>query len=180
MKVARSPRNFPADGYVEHGMRHIIIAVALALLARPAAAQFPARVQPGVRVRVWLPEAQQQDKGPWRRQLLRATVSEVNTDTLRLTVPGTQGLLSVPRAGMRRLDVSLGTSRAASAFERAAAFAISGAIWAALENDPNSTEWPHYRRDWRAAGEGAKWGAALGALVGLVFPTERWRRVRLR
>jgi hypothetical protein len=104
----------------------------------------------------------------------------VTNDTLRLTVPGTQGTLFVPRSSLRRLDVSLGTSRAASAFERAAAFAIAGAIWAAVENDPNSTEWPHYSRTWRAAGEGAKWGAAIGAVVGFVFPTERWRRVRLR
>lgn len=160
-------------------MRHIIIG---ALVFAPALAigQFPARVQPGVRVRVWLPEGQQQEKGPWRRQLLRGTVSELRNDTLRLSVPGTQGSLAVSRADLRRLDVSLGTSRAASALERAVGFAISGAIWAALENDPNSTEWPHYRRTWRAAGEGAKWGAALGAVVGFVFPTERWRRVRLR
>lgn len=159
-------------------MRHIILA--LALTPALALSQFPSRVQPGVRVRVWLPESQQQEHTPWRRQLLRATVSGVAGDTLRVTVPGAQGLLSVPRADVRRLDVSLGTSRVASAFERAAGFAIAGAISAALENDVNSTEWPHYRRTWRAAGEGAKWGAAFGAVVGLVFPTERWRRVRLR
>ena len=154
----------------------------LASLAVPSAlgAQFPERVHQGVRVRVWLHEGQPQQNTPWHRQLLRATVSDVTNDTLRLVVPGTQGFLAVPRTGLRRIDVSLGTSRAASAVERAIGFAISGAIWAALENDPNSTEWPHYRRDWRAAGEGAKWGAALGAVVGFVFPTERWRRVRLR
>ena len=33
--------------------------------------------------------------------------------------------------------------------------------------------------DWRAAEEGAKWGAAVGATIGFIFPTERWRRVRL-
>src|SRR3954470_2822047 len=121
-------------------MRHFIVTAVLALSPALASAQFPARVQPGVRVRVWLPEGQQQQNGPWHRQLLRATVSDVTTDTLRLIVPGTLGVLSVPRAGMRRLDVSLGTSRPASAFERAAALAISGAIWAAIENDPNSSE----------------------------------------
>ena len=160
-------------------MRRILLA-ALALTPALATAQFPARVQPGVRVRAWLPEGSLQEHGPWRRQLLRATVSSLTGDTLRLVVPGTQGTLSVPRADLRRLDVSLGTSRAASMFERAATFALSAAIWAAVENDPNSTEWPHYNRTWRAAGEGAKWGAIAGAVVGFVFPTERWRRVRLR
>ena len=155
--------------------------VALASVAFSAAgAQFPERVRSGVRVRVWLPEAQQQDNTPWRRQLLRATVSDVDADTLRLVVPGATGSLAVARADIRRLDVSKGTSRVASAFERAVAFAVVGAISAALENDPAGSEWPNYSRDWRAAGEGAKWGAALGAVVGLVFPTERWRRVRLR
>ena len=161
-------------------MRYLIIIEALALCPALVAAQFPARVQSGVRVRVWLPERQQQNDNPWHRQLLRATVSDVTNDTLRLAVPGTQGVLSVPRADMRRLDVSLGTSRVASAFERAAAFAISGAIGAALDNDPNGTRWPNYRTDWRAAGEGAKWGAAIGAVVGFALPTERWRRLRLR
>ena len=161
-------------------MRYSSVVAALALLPTFAAAQFPDRVQPGVRVRVWLPEPYMQENTPWRRQLLRATVSEVQNDRLRLTVPGTEGTITVPRSAIRRLDVSKGQSRAASAVERAIGFAIAGAIGAAIENDPNSTEWPNYNRTWRAAEEGAKWGAALGAVVGFVFPTERWRRVRLR
>ena len=162
-------------------MRHLVIAVAmLAISAAAAGAQFDVRVQPGVRVRAWLPESHQQDRGPWRRQLLRATVTDASTDTLRLTVPGTTGSVAVARANLRRLDVSRGTSRVASAFERAIGFAITAAISTALENDPGSNEWPNYNSDWRAAGEGAKWGAALGAIVGFVLPTERWRKVRLR
>ena len=162
-------------------MRHLVIAVAMLTAgAMTGGAQFDPRVQPGVRVRAWLPEPHQQEKGPWRRQLLRATVSDVGSDTLRLVVPGTGGSLSVARADIRRLDISRGTSRVASAFERAFAFAVVGAISTALENDPGGREWPNYKRDWRAAEEGAKWGAAFGAVVGFAFPTERWRRVRLR
>ena len=164
-----------------YSMRHVVIAVAMLTASSAAAgAQFDSRVQSGVRVRAWLPEPHQQDHGPWRRQLLRATVSDVSADTIRLIVPGTLGSVAVARASIRRLDVSRGTSRVASAFERAIAFAITGAIGSALENDPDSNEWPHYNRDWRAAEEGAKWGAALGAVVGFVLPTERWRKVRLR
>ncbi len=163
-------------------MRQLIFTAAMLVVsAVPAAAQFPERIQPGVRVRVWLPEAQlQQEDSPWRRQRLRATVGDVVNDTLRLVVPGASGSLSVARADIQRLDISRGTSRAASAFERAVGFAIAGAISAAIENDPGSSEWPNYRTSWRAAGEGAKWGAAFGAVLGFVLPTERWRRVSLR
>ncbi|HYC51050.1 MAG TPA: hypothetical protein VEB19_08080 [Gemmatimonadaceae bacterium] len=163
-------------------MRQLVFTAAMLVVsAVPAAAQFPERVQPGVRVRVWLPEAQlQQEDSPWHRQRLRATVGDVVSDTLRLVVPGASGSLSVARADIRRLDISRGTSRVASAFERAAGFAIAGAISAAIENDPGSSEWPNYRTTWRAAGEGAKWGAAFGAVLGFVLPTERWRRVSLR
>ena len=162
-------------------MRHLAIAATLlALGTTTAAAQFPAPVRPGVRVRVWLPEAHQQENAPWRRQLLRGTVTDVGNDTLRVVVPGTVGRLAVARADIRRLDVTQGTSRAASALERAFGFAVVGAISAALANDPRGSEWPNYSRDWRAAEEGAKWGAALGAVIGFVVPTERWRRLRLR
>ena len=162
-------------------MRPLIGALALLALGPTiAAAQFPDRVQTGVRVRVWIPEQYQQDKGPWRRQLVRATVSGTDGGVLRLTIPGAEGTLSIPRSAIRRLDVSKGPpSRVASAFERALGGAVVGAITAALQNDPGSTEWPAYNRDWRAAEEGAKWGAVFGAVVGFVFPTERWRRVRL-
>jgi hypothetical protein len=180
-RARRWPQLLSGGEGVLHEIRNLVIAATMLALSAPsAAAQFPARVQPGVRVRVWLPEAYQQENGPWRRQLLRATVADVANDTLRLVVAGTAGSLTVARANIRRLDVSRGTSRVASAFERAFAFAVVGAISIALDNDPGGSEWPHYNRDWRAAEEGAKWGAALGAVVGFVLPTERWHRVRVR
>jgi hypothetical protein len=162
-------------------MRLPAIVVFALLLPAAARAQFPERIREGARVRVWLPEAYQQEQGPWRRQQLRASVAGMSGDTLQLAVPGAVGALSVPRSAIRRIDISLGPpSRPASAVERAFAFAIGGAITAALNNDPSSTRWPHYNRTWRAAGEGAKWGGLLGAVVGFALPTERWRRVSLR
>ena len=162
-------------------MRRFLVAIAaLALTPDFAAAQFPADVHAGVRVRVWVPEAWRQEQGPWRRQQLRGTVASMSSDTLRLSVPGPLGTLAVPRHSMARLDVSRGRpSRVASALERAVGFAIFGAISTALKNDPRGSEWPNYSRDWRAAEEGAKWGAAFGAAFGFILPTERWRRVRL-
>ncbi len=158
-----------------------IAIILLAVISGTGRAQVSDPVHPGVRVRVWVPEPWlQEDQSPWRRQLLRGTVSSITADSLRLAVPGTEGTLSVARSSITRLDVSRGKpSRVASAIERAFGGAIVGAISVALNNDPNGSRWPNYSRDWRAAEEGAKWGAAFGAALGLILPTERWRRVRV-
>ena len=154
-----------------------LIAVSLLLAApRLAIAQFPAEVQPGTRVRVWIPEANRQEQGPNRRQQLRGTVESVD-GTLRLRIPGTVNSLAIPRASVRRLDVSRGVSRGASMVERAVGGALSGAITLVVLNDPLRSRWPHYRTDWRAAGVGAAWGGGIGAVVGLIWPYERWHRV---
>ena len=155
---------------------------ALLVAAAPtlAQAQLSDRVQSGARVRVWIPEPWLQDGGPWKRQQLRGTVAAVCPDTLHLTLPGTDGTIAVSRASIKRLDVSRGRpSRVASGFERAIGGAIVGAAAAALQNDPDNDEWPNYSSDWRAAGQGAIYGAAFGAAIGIIFPTERWKRVRL-
>jgi hypothetical protein len=155
----------------------IIVAFGL-LLPQIVLAQFPAQVQVGTRVRVWVPEPFRQEEGPGRRQLLRGTVESVQPDQLRLTVPGTSGSLTIPRSSVERLDISRGwPSRGVSMIERAIGGAIGGAISYALLNDPRRRGGPHYATDWRAAGVGASWGAGLGALVGLAFPHEHWRRV---
>ncbi len=149
------------------------------LLAAPclAGAQFPSDVQPGIRARVWIPETIRQAEGPNRRQLLRGTVESVDANGLRLRIPGTAGSLAIPRASVRRLDVSGGVSRGASMVERAVGGAIGGAVFFALMNDPRRSGGPHYRTDWRAAGVGAAWGAGIGGIVGFILPHERWRRV---
>ena len=158
-------------------MKRLLIVVAF-LLTTPclANAQFPADVRPGMRVRVWVPEPDRQQEGPYRRQLLRGTVESVD-GSLRLRIPGASGSLSIPRTSVRRLDVSRGVSRGASMVERAVGGAIGGAISFALLNDPRRRGGPHYRTDWRAAGVGAAWGGGIGALIGLAFPHERWHRV---
>lgn len=159
-------------------MRLVFAQLLLAFVPGLVHAQFAEPVQVGARVRVWLPEPHLQDKGPWKRQQVRGTVESISSDTLRLSVPGTLGTLAVSRQSMTRIDVSRGRpSRPISAIERAVAGAVVGAITAALQNDPYGSRSPNYSRDWRAAEEGAKWGAAFGAIVGFTFPTERWRRV---
>jgi hypothetical protein len=158
-------------------MRILIVSSLLLATTHVAIGQFPADVQPGTRVRVWLPEPSRQEQQPQRRQLLRGTVESVNGGVLRMTVPGAAGSLAIPRTVVRRLDVSRGVDRGASAIERAVGGAIGGAILFGMLNDPKRTGGPHYRTDWRAAGVGASWGAGIGAVVGFIWPYERWRRV---
>ena len=157
-------------------MRLPIIAMLFAV-TRLAEAQFPAEVQGGTRVRVWIPEPARQAEGPNQRQLLRGTVESVDAGVLRLRVPGATGSLAIPRSSVRRLDISRGVSRGESMIERAAGGAIGGAILFGLLNDPRRSGGPHYRTDWRAAGVGAAWGGGIGAAVGFIWPHERWRRV---
>ena len=158
-------------------MRVLLALALLIAIPQAAEAQFPADVRAGARVRVWLPEATRQEQAPERRQLLRGTVESVDAGGLRLRVPGVAGAVSVPRSSVRRLDVSRGVSRGASMVERAVGGAIGGAISFALLNDPKRTGGPHYRTDWRAAGVGAAWGGGIGAVIGLIWPYERWHKV---
>ncbi len=88
-------------------MRLVIVISFLLAAPQLAGAQFPAEVQPGTRVRVWIPETVRQEQEPIHRQLLRGTVESVDRGILRLEVPGTAGSLAIPRAAVRRLDVSL-------------------------------------------------------------------------
>jgi hypothetical protein len=158
-------------------IRILLVIGFLVALPRNASAQFPAEVRPGTRVRVWIPEAARQEAAPERRQLIRGTVESVDASTLRLAVPGTLGSLAIPRASVRRLDVSHGVSRGISMVERAVGGAIGGAVTLGIANNPRNATGPHYRTDWQAAGVGAAWGGGFGALIGLLFPYENWRRV---
>ena len=158
-------------------MMRALFIVGCFLLPSVAGAQFPDDVRAGTRVRVWIPEAARQAEGPNKRQLLRGEVEAVNAETLRLRIPGSTGTIAIPRTAVRRLDVSRGVSRGASMVERAVGVAIGTAITFALLNDPGRSSGPNYRTDWQAAGVGAAWGAGVGAVIGLIWPYERWRKV---
>ncbi|HJP59693.1 MAG TPA: hypothetical protein VJ865_06825 [Gemmatimonadaceae bacterium] len=158
-------------------MRRLILIAVLLIAPSVAGAQLPAEVRPGTRVRVWLPEPNRQEPAPEHRQVIRGTVESTDGSVLRLRLPSSGASLTVPRASIIRLDVSHGVNRGASMVERAAGGAIAGAVTFALMNDPRRTGGPHYNRDWRAAGVGAEWGAGIGAVVGLLFPHEQWKRV---
>jgi hypothetical protein len=158
----------------------LVVALSLALAtAQPLAAQFPADVAVGTRVRVVLPDSLRQSSGPWRQQWLRGDVAALAGDTLYLQLQGAARAVPIRRVAIRRIDRSLGVpSRPESALRGAVGWAVLGALYGLLLNSTNAQDW----RD-RSVGESAALGAGIGAgigfIVGAIFPSERWRRVRL-
>lgn len=164
-------------------MRVLLCALATALASAsfgsPLAAQFPTDVAVGTRLRVALPDSLPR---VWpREQWVRGEVAALAVDTLYLRVPGTESPLAIRRAAIKRLDRSLGVpTRAESALRGAVGWALLGALFGM------STGWPdwdgglHDRSLGDRAALGATSGAVIGFVVGALFPSERWRRVRLR
>jgi hypothetical protein len=156
----------------------LLCALAFALVGRPLAAQFPPDVAVGTRVRVALPDSLRQTWGP-REQWLRGEVTTLAADTLYMRLPGTAAPVPIRRAAIKRIDRSLGVpSRAESALRGAVTWAVwFGLNWAMIRNASDDPSWDRFGDE---LAEGAAIGASVGFVLGAIFPTERWRRVRLR
>jgi hypothetical protein len=150
----------------------LLVAASMVLAtARPLAAQFPTDVAVGSRVRVVLPDSVRQQWGP-SVQWLRGDVAALSSDTLYLQLQGAAAPVPIRRATIRRIDRSLGVpSRAESALRGA----LMGAFWVALFSAVDQRG--EIEED---LAQGAAIGAGIGFVFGGIFPTERWRRVRLR
>jgi hypothetical protein len=157
----------------------LVFALSIALAAaRPLAAQFPPDVAVGARVRVALPDSLRQAWAP-REQWLRGEVTTLAGDTLYLRLQGAAAPVPIRRAAIKRIDRSLGVpSRAESALRGAVAWAVwFGLNWATIRHADGDGSWRRFGDD---LVEGAAYGAGAGFILGAIFPTERWRRVRLR
>jgi hypothetical protein len=157
----------------------LLCALAFALVGRPLAAQFPPDVAVGTRVRVVLPDSLRQTWGP-REQWLRGEVTALTADTLYVRLQGAAAPVPIRRTAIKRIDRSLGVpSRPESAVRGAVGWAFWGAIYLATARKVADDD-----RTWRRFGddlaEGAAIGAGVGFVLGAIFPSERWRRVRLR
>lgn len=155
-----------------------LTALILCALGAPAAlsAQWPADVAPGARVRARLPELQYQSDDR-RGLLIRGRVLALTPDTLYLAVTDSVGSLPIPRRLIERLDVSRGVpSRGTSALTRglyhAAYLGLSLGVIYGLDNDDDVSTGT-------AILVGAGSGFTLGAIVGAIFPRERWKSTRL-
>jgi hypothetical protein len=141
------------------------------------AAQWPSEIAPGARVQARLPEVQYQFNG-WRGHPIRGRVTALTADTLYLAVTDSVGPLAIPRRLIQRLDWSRGVpSPAASAARRGLLAGVGTALLFALLNELD--EPPRRMSTESAALFGAGFGLATGAVLGAVFPRERWKRVRL-
>jgi len=159
---------------------HPLPAVLLYLLTAASAAQsqWPPGIEPGARVRVTVPEEQRQPDKVTRGHELRGRVMHLNLDTLYLAVTDSLGPLAVPRSATRRIDLSRGVpSAGASALRRGLVTGVLGAVAGVLlvagDNEPGGSS------EGDAALIGGGIGLVMGGVLGAVFPTERWRRIRL-
>ena len=139
--------------------------------ARPVAAQFPTDVAVGSRVRVMLPDSVRQAWGP-RVQWVHGGVEALATDTLYLRVHATASPLAVPRASIKRMERSIGVP---PRLESAVRGALAGAFWLGLFSLAGQDSFWNDK-----VTEGVVAGALIGFSFGAIFPTERWRRIRLR
>jgi hypothetical protein len=149
----------------------LVVASLLLAAARPVAAQFPTDVAVGSRVRVMLPDSVRQAWGP-RVQWVHGGVEALATDTLYLRVHATASPLAVPRASIKRMERSVGVP---PRIESAMRGALAGAFWLGMISLVGESSFWNDEIAGVVAG-----GAAIGFAFGAIFPTERWRRVRLR
>jgi hypothetical protein len=153
-----------------------VLALGLGPIGAPAA-QWPAEIAPGVRVRARLPEAQHQAEGR-RGHLLRGRVTALSPDTLYLAVTDSIGPLAIPRHLIERLDYSRGVpSRTVSGLTRGLLLGAAFAAYMVLLNEGD--DGPGRASAGTAALVGGGFGFATGALYGALYPRERWKSVRL-
>lgn len=155
------------------------LGVLVAATAAPIGAQFPARVAPGVRVRVMLPDsARQVPLGP-RGQFVVGTVARTTADTLYVVISSATGTVGIARRTMRSLAVSRGVpSRGLSALEQGGRSALLGALDFAVLQGVKRDDRP-FDSTGEAVLVGAAVGFGVGAIIGAISPAERWHRVRL-
>lgn len=141
------------------------------------AAQRRPALSSGARVQVRLPEVQYQFVGQ-RGQMVRGRVASLTSDTLYLAVTDSLGPLPIPRRMIERIEVSRGVpSRLASAARRglisAAGFALLSVLLNEVEDESDKTS------TGTAALIGGGFGLVFGGVFGALYPTERWKHVRL-
>jgi hypothetical protein len=164
----------------------VLFSVVVASLLGPAdvGAQFTVprdravdSVQPGARVRVSVASTFRQSVFSRRVERLRGTVRAVSPDTVYVELPNVAGAVAIPRASIRRVEISLGSSRRAGALQAGTigAVILGLRMWVAHE-DPRSRRFPEA---WQAVAVGGAIGFGAGAWLGSRWPRERWRVARL-
>ena len=149
---------------------HLILALATLVAAGRAQGQGIADLPAGARVRITLPDSARQTPLTLRVQSVIGTVARTTSDTLWLQV-ASRDTVRVPRAALRRVEVSRGVSRARSALE----FGFGIGLGVGLASAFGAYGDDHRGDDAIVIGAVT---AAFGGVLGALRPYERWRRVR--
>lgn len=150
----------------------------LLLQSSSADAQRGDSLQVGARYRVTL--AKLPDRiGPQlpQERWLMGELTAQRGDSLVLRPHPLTGTVAVPLSAVDRLEISRGVSRGTSAAENTIGWGLLGALWS-WELYHVGLRGTNFDKPWHAVGTGAAIGAGTGLLTGILFPTERWRRVR--
>lgn len=152
-----------------------ILAVS-ALVPCTASGQVQDTLAQGTRVRVWLAPQSRAVEGAAREQRIRGTVSSFTADSLTVDIHPEAAPVTVAWPGVKRLDRSRGVpSPSESALWRGVQMAALGAVEFAVLDRSES----RFGSTGRAMFVGAATGAGIGIVWGLLYPQERWSRVRL-
>lgn len=141
------------------------------------AAAVDTTVEKGARIRVSVASAFRQSAFGSRVERLRGTVRAISPDTLYVELPNVVGAVAIPRASIRRVEISLGPSRRGRALQAGTICAVIFGLrmWVAHE-DPRSRR---FGEAWQAVAIGGAIGFSAGAWFGSRWPYERWRAARL-
>lgn len=131
----------------------------------------------GQRLRIRVPELRQFEAGPKILEI-RGALAGVSGDSLYVQLAASGTPVAIGRERIVSLAVSRGEPSHLSSAERSALMwgligALSGYLYRNSSVDFGDT-WED------AVGTGATVGAAMGFVLGLSFPYERWRSIRLR
>jgi len=162
-------------------MKTTILALVL-FIAIPANAhgQFASAVAPGARVRVAIPDSLRQRAMEPRQSLLHGTVSRVTSDSLYLRMYGTDGTVAIDRLTIKRLAVSRGMqSPVESILVKGIGTGVAFALSSWIRWQLSSSENRGYKTAEEAAAVSGLFGLGFGGVVGAIWPTEKWKRVRL-
>lgn len=160
-------------------MRRSIFMLVLAVSAFvpcTAAAQVQDRLEQGTRIRVWLAPQSRAVEGAAREQRIRGTLSSFTSDSLTVSIHPEAAPLTIAWPGVKRLDRSRGVpSPLESALWRGVQMAALGAVEFAILDRSES----RFGSTGKAMLVGGATGAGVGMALGLLFPQERWSRIRL-
>lgn len=116
------------------------------------------------RVRVLLAPEARSVEGYFAPNFLRGDLISVTPDSITLKPHNDASPVSIANDGIRQLDISRGVSRTRSALKTGLQGALAWYILSAHEYEEDALLW-------------AGGGFALGAVIGAIWPQERWKRV---